>query len=198
MSIVLVTGFEPFHKASANPSQAIVEELRNAGIAGLHFQILPVIFGESSRKLISTIEELRPNIVISLGQAEGRKEITPERVAINLEDARIEDNAGHQPKNVPINVEGPAQFESTLPIDEIVSELQSVGIPATPSESAGTFVCNHLFYKLQQFTCTREIKSGLIHVPLMESQTPEFQGLPTMKLETMVRAISIAIEVSRS
>lgn len=193
-----MTGFKPFHKASANPSQAIVEELRKAGIAGLHCQILPVVFGESSRKLISEIEELRPNIVISLGQAEGRKKITPERVAINLDDARIEDNAGNQPKNVPINVEGPAQYESTLPIDEIVSELQSAGIPSALSESAGTFVCNHLFYNLQKFTSEREIKSGLIHVPLMENQTPEFPGLSTMKLETMVRAISIAIEVSRS
>lgn len=189
-----MTGFEPFHKASANPSQAIVEELRNAGIAGLHFQILPVIFGESSRKLIFTIEELRPNIVISLGQAEGRKEITPERVAINLEDARIEDNAGHQPKNVPINVEGPAQFESTLPIDEIVSELQNVGIPSTPSESAGTFVCNHLFYNLQSYCKEREILSGFIHLPLMDEQSAEFPGKPTMRIEEIVRAIGLVLD----
>ena len=189
-----MTGFEPFHKASANPSQAILEELRNAGIEGLYFQILPVIFGESSRKLISTIEELRPNIVISLGQAEGRKEITPERVAINLEDARIEDNAGHQPKNVPINVEGPAQFESTLPIDEIVSELQNVGIPSTPSESAGTFVCNHLFYNLQSYCKEREILSGFIHLPLMDEQSAEFPGKPTMRIEEIVRAIGLVLD----
>ena len=197
MSRVLVTGFQPFHRASSNPSEAIVQELAKSGISGLFCEVLPVVFGESASRLIEKIEEIKPDVVISLGQAEGRIQITPERVAINLDDARIADNAGQMPSELPIVKDGESAYFSTLPIKEIVTSIQSEGIPAGISLSAGTFVCNHIFYRLQHHCIGRGIKSGFIHVPLMESQAGEFPGLPTMPLTSMIKAIKVAIEVSR-
>ena len=191
------SGFQPFHRASSNPSEAVVNEIVSRKIPGVFGEVLPVIFGESAQKLFMRIEEVRPDVVISLGQAEGRTQITPERIAINLDDARIADNAGNSPAESPVIAEGPSAYFSTLPVKEIVSSIQRAGIPASISLSAGTFVCNHIFYHLQSYTALKKIKSGFIHVPLMDSQAPEFPGLPTMPLEKMVEAILIAIGVSR-
>ena len=197
MSRVLLTGFQPFHRASSNPSEAIVNEIVSRKIPEVFGEVLPVVFGESAKKLLTRIEEVKPDVVIALGQAEGRNQITPERIAINLDDARIADNAGNTPSDTPVIANGANAFFSTLPVKEIVSSIQSAGIPSTVSLSAGTFVCNHIFYHLQNYTASKKIKSGFIHVPLMDSQAPEFPGLPTMPLEKMVEAILIAIEVSR-
>ena len=109
----------------------------------------------------------------------------------------IADNAGNTPSDTPVIANGANAFFSTLPVKEIVSSIQSAGIPASVSLTAGTFVCNHIFYHLQNYTYSKGIKSGFIHVPLMDSQESEFPGLPTMSLEKMVEAILIAIEVSR-
>ena len=197
MSRVLLTGFQPFHRASSNPSEAIVNEIVSRKIPEVFGEVLPVVFGESTQRLLTRIEEVQPDVVIALGQAEGRNQITPERIAINLDDARIADNAGNTPSDTPVIANGANAFFSTLPVKEIVSSIQSAGIPASVSLTAGTFVCNHIFYHLQNYTYSKGIKSGFIHVPLMDSQAPEFQGLPTMPLEKMVEAILIAIEVSR-
>jgi pyroglutamyl-peptidase len=194
---VLVTGFEPFHKSSSNPSQVIVEKLREEKIPNLYCEVLPVEFGKSAEVLIKIIEEVKPDVVISLGQAEGRNAITPERVAINLDDARIADNAGKTPHEEPISKSGPNAYFSTLPIRAITEEIKAAGIPSTMSLSAGTFVCNHLFYQIQHHCREKKVRSGFIHVPLMESQSEEFPGMPTMPLSQMVEAIKIAIEVSR-
>ena len=197
VSKVLLTGFQPFHRASSNPSEEIVNEIVSRGIPGVFGEVLPVIFGESAQRLLTRIEEVQPDVVISLGQAEGRTQITPERIAINLDDARIADNAGNTPSDTPVITNGANALFSTLPVKEIVSSIQSAGIPSTVSLSAGTFVCNHIFYHLQNYTASKRIKSGFIHVPLMDSQESEFPGLPTMVLTKMVEAILIAIEVSR-
>ena len=197
MSRILVTGFQPFHKASSNPSQAIVERIKEENIPDVFCEVLPVVFQESADLLISKIEEFKPQVVIALGQAEGRTQITPERVAINIDDARIADNAGNMPIDKPIVTYGPSAYFSTLPVKEIVEEIKKAEIPAAVSLSAGTFVCNHIFYQVQHYCRDKGIKSGFIHVPLMESQAPEFPGLPTMSLENMVQGIKIAIEVSR-
>ena len=189
MQKILLTGFEKFHTASSNPTQAIVEELERSNIPGLTTAVLPVEFSRSWQILKELIETNNPNIVISLGQAEGRSQITPEKIAINLDNARIPDNAGNSPVNQPIVNGGADGLFSTLPIDLYVEKLKQADIPASISYSAGTYVCNHLFYALQNYCKDKEIQSGFIHVPLVESQANEFPGLPTMPLETMVKAI---------
>lgn len=194
MKKVLLTGFEPFHKASENPTQEIVRILEAENIEGLITAVLPVEFGRSSKLLIELIDEHQPDFVVALGQAEGRSQITPEKIAVNLDDARIADNAGNQPTNSPIVVNGADGLFSTLPINEIVEILKKSDIPASISMTAGTYVCNHVFYAVQAHCLDKDIKSGFIHVPLMESQSQEFPGLPTMKLETMVEAVRIIIK----
>jgi pyroglutamyl-peptidase len=197
VSTVLVTGFEPFNKASSNPSQAVVKRLNELGIPDLYFEVLPVEFGESARLLIRRIDEVKPDVVIALGQAEGRTQVTPERVAINVDDARIADNAGQMPIDQPIIKDGYNAYFSTLPIKEIVAQINAANIPAAVSSSAGTFVCNHLFYQLQWYCLNKGIKSGFIHLPLMDSQAHEFSGLSTLPLDELVKAVEIAIEVSQ-
>ena len=197
VSTVLVTGFEPFNNASSNPSHAVVKRLNELGISDLYFEVLPVEFGESARRLIRRIDEVKPDVVIALGQAEGRTQVTPERVAINVDDARIADNAGQMPIDQPISKDGYNAYFSTLPIKEIVAEINAANIPAAVSSSAGTFVCNHLFYQLQWHCLNKGIKSGFIHLPLMDSQAHEFPGLPTLPLHELVKAVEIAITVSR-
>lgn len=195
MAKILVTGFEPFHKASLNPSQRIVEEISHD--PGVVTSILPVVFGKASELLIELIDKNAPDAVICLGQAEGRHQITPERIAINLDDARIEDNAGQSPREREIVPGGPAGYFSTLPIRAITDALTADGIPAAISLSAGTFLCNHVFYAMQHHCRNRKIKSGFIHVPLMDEQAPEFPGLPTMNIATMVAGVRRVIEVLR-
>ncbi|MFM1758228.1 MAG: hypothetical protein RL193_805 [Actinomycetota bacterium] len=198
MQKILLTGFERFHKASANPTEAIVKELAKQGHSDLITSVLPVEFGKSWQQLKALIDTHKPAAVIALGQAEGRSQITPEQIAINLDNARIADNAGQMPSNQPIVVGGLDGLFSTLPINEIVEKISQAGIPANVSLSAGTFVCNHLFYLLQSYTHGSNIKSGFIHVPLMESQADEFPGLPTMKLEELVRSVDIVISTMRN
>ena len=193
MRKLLVTGFEPFHKATTNPTKDIVQILDGENIEGLTTAVLPVEFGRSWQILKELIETHKPEIVISLGQAEGRSQITPEKIAINLDNARIPDNAGNSPVNMAIVSGAPDGIFSTLPIDNYVETLKAADIPASISFSAGTYVCNHLFYSLQHYCKDKDIKSGFIHVPLMESQASEFPGLPTLPLETLVKAIKLII-----
>lgn len=189
MKSVLLTGFEPFHKASHNPTQVVVQEIEKLSLPGVTTRVLPVVFNDSSRILLDLIDEINPDVVISLGQAEGRTQITPEKIAVNLDDARIEDNAGNQPSNAPVVTGGADGLFSTLPVNDIINRLKSVGIPAAISMSAGTFVCNHIFYAMQHHCLGRGIQSGFIHVPLMEVQASEFPGLPTMPLDQMIKAV---------
>ena len=189
MQKILITGFEKFHIATSNSTEAIINELAKAEIPGIITAVLPVEFGRSWQILKELIETHKPEIVISLGQAEGRSQITPEKIAINLDNARIPDNAGNSPLNKMILNGAPNEIFSTLPIEDYVETLKAAGIPASISFSAGTYVCNHLFYLLQHYCQDKEIKSGFIHVPLMESQASEFPGLPTLPLETLVKAI---------
>ena len=193
MRKLLLTGFEPFHKANTNPTKDIVQILDGENIKGLTTAVLPVEFGRSWQILKELIETHKPEIVISLGQAEGRSQIMPEKIAINLDNARIPDNAGNSPVNMAIVSGAPDGIFSTLPIDNYVETLKAADIPASISFSAGTYVCNHLFYSLQHYCKDKDIKSGFIHVPLMESQASEFPGLPTLPLETLVKAVKLII-----
>lgn len=198
MKRVLLTGFEPFAGSRLNPSEQIVNELKSRQLAGvdLHTAVLPVVFTESSELLRHLIKLHNPNIVICLGQAEGRKEVSFERVAINLDDARLADNAGRIVTDQPVVEGGPAARFTTLPVKEMVAAVRAEGIAAGLSTTAGTFVCNHIFYSMQHILADTEVLSGFIHVPLIPEQSSEFEGLPTMPLAQQVRAIEIAILVA--
>lgn len=192
MKRVLLTGFEPFNNASLNPSQEVIRRITHSSLVAK--EVLPVTFSSATKRLIELIELHQPEVVISLGQAEGRSQITPEQVAINLDDAKIADNAGEIATERKISKEGPDAYFTTLPVRSIVAKLQAKQIPAALSLSAGTFVCNHLFYNLQSYCKEREILSGFIHLPLMDEQSAEFPGKPTMRIEEIVRAIGLVLD----
>ena len=198
MKSVLLTGFEPFAGASLNPSEQIVNALKARQIEGveLHTAVLPVVFTESSELLRHLIKLHKPDVVICLGQAEGRREISFERVAINLDDARLADNAGRVVLDQPVVAGGPTAHLTTLPVKEMVAAVRAEGIAAGLSTTAGTFVCNHIFYAMQNELAETSVVSGFIHVPLMSEQAGEFEGLPTMPLDQQVRAIEVAIRVA--
>jgi pyroglutamyl-peptidase len=191
MKRVLITGFEPFGKASLNPSGEIVKRITGENIVTA---VLPVAYKSSASALLALIEKHSPDVVIMLGQAEGRNQITPERIAINLDDARIADNEGVLRLNQEIIEGGPVAYRSTLPVVEIVDALKVADIPAAVSLSAGAFLCNHIFYIAQNKFEGSGVRSGFIHVPLMDEQGDEFPGLPTMPLDQMVRAVEIILK----
>ena len=192
MTTILLTGFEPFGNATSNPSGEIVKQISGDNIVTA---ILPVAYTQSAEQLLSLIEQHKPDVVICLGQAEGRTAITPERVAINLDDARLADNEGVLRNDVKILQDGPDAYFSTLPINNIVAAIKAQGIPAAVSLSAGAFLCNHVFYVAQNKFAGSDVRSGFVHVPLMDSQATEFPGLPTMPLGQMVTAVRAILEV---
>ncbi|NBR64853.1 MAG: pyroglutamyl-peptidase I [Micrococcales bacterium] len=199
---VLVTGFEPFNNARFNPSEQLVLALKPDDVPGAQIlsKVLPVIYGEAASRLLALVAEHKPDAVICFGQAEGRTAITPERFAVNLDDAVLADNAGHIRIDQPIHANGPTAYESTLPVKEFVAVIKSEGLPASVSLTAGTFVCNHIFYELQHALVGTEILSGFIHVPLLREMQEEFPNLFTMELEQLVLAAKaiIATLVARS
>ena len=192
MTKVLLTGFEPFGKATLNPSGEILKQISGDNIVTA---ILPVAYAQSAEALLKLIEQHNPDVVISLGQAEGRTQITPERIAINLDDERLADNEGVTRIDEPILVGGPVAYESTLPIKEFVTAIKAAGVPAAVSLSAGAFLCNHIFYVVQDALKGTKVRSGFVHVPLMDEQAGEFPGLPTMSLDQMIKAVRIMLEV---
>lgn len=194
MKNVLLTGFEPFDGQALNPSEEIAREINEATIARHKVvgALLPCVFGAAIKELKHQIKLHDPVVVICLGQAGGRAAITPERVAINLDDARIPDNAGQQPIDKPIVKDGPAAYFSTLPVKAIVQSLRKHGIPAELSQTAGTFVCNHVFYALMHELASHrpQVRGGFIHVPCLPEQTSDQPSLP---FETMTEAVRLAI-----
>ena len=192
MTKVLLTGFEPFGKATLNPSGEIVKQISGDNIVTA---ILPVAYAQSAERLLALIAQHNPDVVICLGQAEGRTQITPERIEINVDDARIADNDGEVRNDVPIIVGGPVAYESTLPIKEFVEAINGAGVSAAVSLSAGAFLCNHIFYVAQNKFVGTKVRSGFVHLPLMDEQAGEFPGLPTMPLDQMVKAVQTMLEV---
>jgi len=194
MSKILITGFEPFATSSLNPSGEIVKALIGDGLVTA---ILPVVFGQASSQLKELIDLDKPTAVLCLGQAEGRSLMTPERIAINLDDARIADNAGNQPKEQRIVTNGSDGYFSTLPIEQMVTSMKAAGIPASISLSAGTFVCNHIFYVMQDYLKDSSVVSGFMHVPLMDEQRREYPTLPTMPIRQMIAGVQISLDLLR-
>jgi pyroglutamyl-peptidase len=195
---VLVTGFDPFGGSPVNPSWDAVHALHGRVIDG-HQVIggeIPTIFGASLDRLEALLEQHRPRLVICTGQAAGRAAMSLERIAINVNDARIPDNAGARPIDVPIVANGRAAYFTKLPIKAMLQALLDGGVRAEVSQTAGTFVCNQTFYGLMHLLAHPRwegVRGGLIHVPLL----PE-QGQPFMRLEEIVRGLEIAIACALS
>jgi pyroglutamyl-peptidase len=192
---VLISGFEPFGGATLNPSKLLITALERDQIPGIEIFpiVLPVEFDRSAEILLDNVAKIQPELVIAFGQAEGRTAITPEKIAINLDDAPIPDNSGDQRKNYIIDKNSSDGYFSTLPIDVMVNAMKHAGYPAEISFSAGTFVCNHIFYELQKTLRDSEIRSGFVHLPLVTEQSAEFPKKFTMDLEEMVSATKVAI-----
>jgi pyroglutamyl-peptidase len=194
---VLLTGFEPFDGETENPSWEAVRPLDEERIDGhrLAARLMPCVFGEAITRLEAEIAALEPHVVICVGQAGGRAEISVERVAINLEDARIPDNAGAQPLDRPVVAKGPAAYFSSLPIKAIVRDLRDAGIPAGPSQTAGTFVCNHIFYGAchSKAKGRRKLRTGFIHIPFSPAQAVRHPGSPSLAVPIVTEALRIAV-----
>lgn len=192
---ILLTGFTPFGGESINPALEAVK-LVSAPSPAVNIIPLevPTSFGRSEETVISAIKKYRPDVVICVGQAGGRSAVTPERVAINIDDAGIPDNDGVQPVDTPIAADGPAAYFSTLPIKSIVQAIRTAGIPSEVSNSAGTYVCNHLMYCVLHYAALNcpEMRAGFIHVPYIPEQTVGKEA-PSMPLEQIAAALEAAI-----
>lgn len=204
---VLLTGFEPFNGATINPAWEAVRALEGweGAVEEHRFRVevrqLPCVFGQAIEDLVAMVDELHPDVVIAVGQAGGRPDISVERVAINVDDAAILDNGGQQPVDAAIAAEGPAAYFSTLPIKAIVRALRERGLVAGVSQTAGTFVCNHVFYGLMHHVARQPqpVKAGFIHVPFLPEQAAARPDAPpSMALEDIVAGIKLAVEVTVS
>ena len=191
---VLLTGFDAFDGAAANPSWLAAQTLHRRRIASHRVVAaqLPTVFGQSLIALAALLRQHRPALVICLGLASGRAALSLERVAINVNDARIADNAGAQPIDIPVLAGGPAAYFTRLPIKAMHQALLEEGIAAEISQTAGTFVCNHVFYGLMHALATRRAlqhaRGGFVHVPFLPDQ-----GSPSMPLEEMQRGLRVMI-----
>lgn len=194
---ILLTGFEPFAGESINPSWQIAKvfDQQYVGQHQIHALELPCVFQESQKTLDQAIETHRPDMVIALGQAEGRTDVSFERFAVNLDHARIPDNKGNQPQEQEILPGGPTAYPTTLPIQRLAARLKAAGIPASLSLSAGTFVCNHVFYHLQHRFRQTAVQSGFIHLPVLPEQASHWKtgAMPSMTRETMTQALHLIL-----
>jgi pyroglutamyl-peptidase len=195
---ILLSAFEPFGGDRVNPSLLIARHLDGETIAGARVVAveLPCVFHRALSALDEALARTRPVLAVALGLAAGREGLSIERVAINVDDARIPDNAGAQPVDEPIAPGGPAAWFSTLPIKAMAAELSAAGVPASVSQTAGTFVCNHVFYGLQQRLAGTGVRSGFIHVPLLPEQAARYPGKPVLALEDQVRGVRLALQVA--
>ena len=195
-AVVLVTGFEPFGGETTNPSWQVAEMLPGS-VAGFSVAKLrvPCEFRRAIEVVAQAIERHEPALVVCLGQAGGRSRIGVERVAINVDDARAPDNAGRQPVDEPIAVGGPPAYFATLPVKAMVAGMRAAGVPVELSNTAGTYVCNHLMYGVLHFLAGsgRSARAGFLHLPYSEAQVLDKAGLAAMSLATMARGIEAAI-----
>lgn len=197
---VLITGFDPFGGEKINPAWEAVRALPDNidGIEVVKLQI-PTVFKKSAKKLFENIDSVKPDVVICVGQAGGRYEFSVERIAINVDDGRIPDNDGYQPVDSPVFEDGENAYFSTLPIKAIVEEVKKAGIPAAVSNTAGTYVCNHIMYSLLYYLNKNNlnIKGGFIHVPFIPEQVVEKKNTPYMELTRITKALEISIKAIR-
>lgn len=195
---ILVTGFDPFGEDLINPSIEVVKRLPDTISCARIIKLeIPTIAYESIHKIEEVLRKEKPDIVLSIGQAGGSSEIRVERIGINVNDYCICDNGGNQYINTPIYDDGPDAYFSNLPIYGMVQSLHKANIPASISNSAGTFVCNHVLYGtrylLEHLGLDYVTKSGFIHIPYLPQQVEGIEGVASMCLEDMLKAIEIAI-----
>ena len=196
---ILLTGFDPFGGESINPSWEAVRALHGRRIGGHRVValLLPTAFAGSLRALKKALRELQPAIVLGVGQAGGRARLSIERVAINLQDARIPDNHGAQPVDEPVIADAPTAYFSTLPIKSMLAAVQAAGLPAEISYTAGTYVCNHIAYAMLHLAAKRRgTRAGFIHIPYLPAQAASLRHAPSMALDDMVRGLAIALRVA--
>ncbi|MBD9479958.1 pyroglutamyl-peptidase I [Pseudoxanthomonas sp. PXM02] len=196
---VLLTGFQPFGGEQVNPSWQAVSALQGARIAGHRVvaRELPVAFGTSLKALRAALKEMQPALVICVGQAGGRAQLSLERVAINVDDARIPDNRDQQPVDMPVIGDGPAAYFTTLPIKAMREALHTAGFPAEISQTAGTYVCNHVFYGLMHaLRRQRAVRAGFIHIPYSPAQASAHPGAPSLAVETVTQALREVVRVA--
>lgn len=188
---LLITGFDPFGGAKINPAWEAVKRLpdkvKDFALCKLE---IPTVFGRATQTVLETAASFQPHVILCVGQAGGRAAVTPERIAVNIRDARIPDNGGNQPVGEYVVQDGPAAYFSTVPVMEMAAAIQAKGLPGVVSNSAGAFVCNDTLYGLLHRFDGTETKVGFIHVPYL----PE-QAEPSMPLADIVAALTAAIEV---
>ncbi len=197
--VVLVTGFDSFGGETLNPSWEICKRLPRE-IAGMRVEtcLVPCEFRRAIEVVAEAIERHRPAIVLSLGLAGGRNRLGVERVSINVDDARIPDNAGAQPVDEAIASNGPPAYFATVPVKAMARAIRAAGVPVEVSNSAGTYVCNHLMYGVLHFIAAsgKKARAGFVHVPYAEEQVIDKRDAPAMSLESMTRGIAAAIEAA--
>ena len=201
MTRILVTAFEPFGGESVNPSQQAVHRLA-AGPTPVGVELstacLPVVFGQAVEALRAAVASHDPEVVLCLGEAGGRVAVTPERFAVNLNDAAFPDNAGRRPVEEPVVADGPVAYASTLPVTAMVQAIRAAGIPANASSTAGNYVCNNVFYGLMHLIATErpELIGGFVHVPYMHEQVlHRLDGPPSLSIEQITEAVRIAVQI---
>ena len=193
---ILVTGFDPFGGEKVNPALEAVKSLPSEiHGAEIHWVEIPTVFYKAADVLETAIIRYQPDAVLCIGQAGGRASLTPERVAINQDDARIPDNQGNQPIDIPIRLDGQAAYFSTLPIKAMVQAIKEEGLSATVSNTAGTFVCNHLMYQALYLADKKfpHMRTGFMHIPYMTEQVINKPNTASMNLTDIVRGIEAAI-----
>ena len=196
LPVILLTGFDPFGGESINPSWEAVRRFDGRRLGGHRIvaRQLPTEFAGSLRTLKKAMRELAPVIVLGVGQAGGRSALSIERVGINVQDARIADNAGQQPVDEPVIADGPAAYFSTLPIKALLAALRGNGLPAEISQTAGTYVCNHIAYAMLHLASKkRGVRAGFMHIPYLPEQAAAVPAAPSMALDDVVRGLEIAL-----
>ncbi len=189
MRKLLITGFDPFGGCKANPSWMAVDALPDrVGDWELHKLPISTVYGKGAEAVLAAAEQWKPHLILCVGQAGGRDAVTPERIGVNIRDARIPDNAGSQPRGEFVVPGGPAAYFATVPVEKMAQAIRDEKIPGAVSNTAGTFVCNDVLYTLLHRYAGTETRVGFIHVP----NTPEI-GEPSLPLETIVRALTAAI-----
>lgn len=186
---LLITGFDPFGGQSINPAWEAVKSLPDmVGDFALCKLMIPTVYAEAPRAVLEKAASWQPDVILCIGQAGGRAAVTPERIAVNIRDARIPDNGGNQPVGQFVDPRGPAAYFATVPVMEMADAIGRENIPATVSNSAGAFVCNDVFYSLLHHYAGTDVKVGFIHVPYLPQQ-----GQPSLPLEQIAAALATAI-----
>jgi pyroglutamyl-peptidase len=193
---LLLTAFDPFGGDLINPAleavKLVSDRIDSVDVVKLE---VPTVFGKSIQVVADAMAKEKPDAVLCIGQAGGRFDLTVERVGINVDDARIKDNEGNQPIDTAIFADGKNAYFASLPIKAMVEEIRKIGIPASISNSAGTFVCNHLLYGVLYHIAKSypNTRGGFLHVPFVPNQVVKRPATPSMSIETIVQGLEAAI-----